>query len=160
MELQDIKQNSLVVEFEHVGNPWDRYAFITPCTSPEKLFDMFLEWCAKKHETIRKDIIESNIRETFHNTFVELQYRLIGLDEWHEMCEIPLIIGDNFYVVTMNQENEYTPVDRNTQHLSGSLSIRKCHRGGVVHSYTFVYKFRAYNIGTLLGLDDDVEDDE
>lgn len=37
MELQDIKQNSLVVEFEYVGNPWDRYAFITPFVSPETL---------------------------------------------------------------------------------------------------------------------------
>ena len=151
------------MEFEHAGNPWDRYAFITPFVAPEKLFDMFIEWCANKHETIRKDIIESNISETFHNTFVELQYRLIGADEWHEICEIPLIVGDNFYVATMNQENEYMPTDRNTQHLRGSLSVRKRHYGGVVHSYhdETIYKFRVYDIGTLLELDDDdSEDDE
>ena len=105
MELQDIKQDSLVVEFEHVGNPWDRYAFITPFVAPEKLFDMFIEWCASKHENIRKDIIESNISETFHNTFIELRYRLVGIEEWHELCEIPLIVGDHFYIATMNQEN-------------------------------------------------------
>ena len=163
MELKDIKQNSLVVEFEYVGNDWDRYAFITQFTSPEKLFDMFLDWCSIKNGTIENDIKESDIREIFHNTFVELQYRLIGADEWHELCEIPLIIGDNFYVATMNQENEYMPIDRNTQHLSGSLSVRKRHYGGVVHSYhdETIYKFRAYDIGTLLGLnDDDLEDDE
>ena len=120
MELQDIKQDSLVVEFEHVGNPWDRYAFITPFVAPEKLFDMFIEWCASKHENIRKDIIESNISETFHNTFIELRYRLVGIEEWHELCEIPLIVGDNFCIATMNQESEYMPTDRNTRHLSGS----------------------------------------
>lgn len=161
MELQDIKQNSLVVEFEYVGNPWDRYAFITPFVAPEKLFDMFIEWCANKHETIRKDIIESNIREIFHNTFLELRYRLVGIDKWHELCEIPLIVGDNFYIATMNQENEYVLTDRNTRHLSGSLSVRKCHNGGVVHSYhdEVVYKFRAYDMATLLDLDrDDLED--
>lgn len=163
MELKDIKQNSLVVEFEYVGNDWDRYAFITQCNSPEKLFDMFLEWCSNKNEAIKNDMEESNIREIFHNTFVELQYRLIGVDEWHEICEIPLIVGDNFYVATMNQENEYIPTDRNTKHLSGSLSVRKRHYGGVVHLYhdETIYKFRAYDVGTLLGLDDnDLEDDE
>lgn len=163
MELQDIKQNSLVVEFEYVGNPWDRYAFITPFVTPEKLFDMFIEWCANKHETIRKDIIESNIGETFHNTFLELRYRLVGIDEWHELCEIPLIVDDNFYIATMNQENEYMPTDRNTRHLSGSISVRKCHNGGVVDSYhdPFVYKFRAYDMAILLDLDgDDLDDDE
>ena len=161
MELQDIKQNSLVVEFEHVGNPWDRYAFITQCTSPEKIFDMFLDWCVDKNKTIENDIRESNIREIFHNTFVELQYRLIGIDEWHEMCEIPLVAGDNFYIATMNQENEYMPTDRDTRHLSGSLSVRKCHNGGVVDSYhdPYVYRFRAYDMATLLDLDkDDLED--
>ena len=163
MELKDIKQNSLVVEFEYVGNDWDRYAFITHCNSLEKIFDMFLEWCSNKNETIKNDIKESNIREIFHNTFVELQYRLIGIDEWHELCEIPLVVGDNFYIATMNQENEYMPSDKNTRHLSGSLSIRKCHNGGVVHSYhdPFVYKFRVYDMVTLLDLDrDDLEDDE
>ena len=163
MELKDIKQNSLVVEFEYVGNDWDRYAFITQFTSPEKLFDMFLDWCSIKNGIIENDIKESDIREIFHNTFVELQYRLTGIDEWHELCEIPLIVGDNFYIATMNQENEYMPTDRNTRHLGGSLSVRKCHNGGVVSSYhdPFVYKFRAYDMLTLLDLDvDDFEDDE
>lgn len=41
MELKDIKQNSLVVEFEYVGIEWDRYAFITQCTSPEKILTCF-----------------------------------------------------------------------------------------------------------------------
>lgn len=126
-----------------------------------KDFDMFLDWCVDKNKTIENDIRESNIREIFHNTFVELQYRLIGIDEWHEMCEIPLVTGDNFYIATMNQENEYTSTDGNTRRLSGSLSVRKCHNGGVVDSYhdPYVYRFRAYDMATLLDLDkDDLED--
>lgn len=163
MELKDIKQNSLVVEFERVGTPWDKYAFITQYTSPEKIFDMFLDWCSNKYDVIKNDIDTSNIREIFHNTFVELQYRLIGIDEWHELCEIPLIVGDNFYIATMNQENEHMPTDMNTTHLSGGLSVRKCHNGGVVHAYhdPWEYKFRVYDMATLLDLGrDDLEDDE
>lgn len=161
MELQDIKQNSLVVEFETVDDDWDRYAFITQCTAPWKIFGMFLEWCAKNNDTIKEDVIESNINEIFHNTFVELQNRLDGSDEF-EKCEIPLIVGNHFYLATMSQENEWGMRDRVTGYLGGSLSVRRRHGGGLRTSWhdETVYRFRAFDVGTLLGLDDDDLDDD
>lgn len=58
------------------GSKWDRYAFITPFVTPE-LCDMFIEYGVQiSMRPWRKDIIESNIGETFHNTFLDFNYEL------------------------------------------------------------------------------------
>lgn len=123
--------------FEEIGNAENKYVFKAPVMTPCELYELFLTWCSKINNTIKKDIDIHDLGIKMTTVMNELFYS----DEFDDITTVPMVIEDSLYVGIMDFIQNPYETDIRTPYFRGELSVRPVRRlqgeNDIRHKYQF-----------------------
>lgn len=123
--------------FEEVGNAKNKYVFTAPIMTTCTLYELFLKWCAKLNDNIKKDIDQHDLEIKMTTIMDELLYS----SEYGDKTVVPVVIEDSVYIGTITDSAEITQVGVQTPYLRGELTVRPIRtlkeENNIKHKYLF-----------------------
>ena len=123
--------------FEEIGNAKNKYVFTAPIMPTCTLYELFLKWCAKLNDNIKKDIDQHDLEIKMTTIMNELLYS----SEYGDTTVVPVVIENSVYIGTITDSAEITQVGVQTPYLRGELAVRPIRtlkeENNIKHKYLF-----------------------
>lgn len=139
------RQFDRIYIFEEVGNAENKYVFTAPIMPTCTLYELFLKWCAKLNDNIKKDIDQHDLEIKMTTIMNELLYS----SEYGDTAVVPVVIENSVYVGTITNSAEITQVGVQTPYFRGDLSVRPIHTLKEENDIRHTYQFSVVLLGNI-----------